>query len=81
MSAVNCPYDGNFCQKKQMHFDAWQKITVQTDGMAFQLNPDMFAGCPVANPQELANSCDRYRRSLLVIKNTEQSLALSNERQ
>ena len=67
MSATHCPYDGDFCQKKQLHFEAWQKAVLQSGGLVFQLNPEMFSGCSIEQSSERENICDRYRRYLFII--------------
>jgi len=70
MSATHCPFDGDLCEKKQRHFDAWQKVIVQSNSMVFQLNPDMFADCVIDSEEEREKVCDRYRRYLFIVKKT-----------
>ncbi|MBR4507221.1 MAG: hypothetical protein IKP24_01670 [Alphaproteobacteria bacterium] len=69
MSATNCPYDGDFCQKKDAKFNAWQKVVIQSDGMVFKINPDMFAGCAIDSEEERKKICDRYQRYLFITNN------------
>ena len=68
MSAIHCPFDGDLCQKKQLRFNAWQKAIIQTEGMVFQLNPDMFADCAIDSVEEREKICERYKRYLFSIR-------------
>lgn len=70
MSVINCPFDGDFCQQKQSRFDSWQRVIIQTDGMAFQINPDMFADCPIESEEERKKNCTRYQRYLFILSKT-----------
>ena len=69
MSVTNCPFDGDFCQKKQLRFDSWQKVIIQNDGMVFQINPNMFADCPIETESDRKQICERYQRYLFVVRN------------
>ena len=69
MSAINCPFDGDFCQKKDVRFHTWQKTILQTDGVVFQINPDMFADCTIEDEKEREKNCTRYQRYLFFENN------------
>lgn len=71
MSAVNCPFDGDFCRSKQLRFDAWQRAISQNNGIPFQINPDMFENCPIESEEERKKICERYQRYLFVLGNTQ----------
>lgn len=75
MSATHCPFDGDVCQKKQLRFNAWQKAIIQNNGIAFQINPDMFADCAIDSAEEREKLCERYQRYLFIVKNTQNNLA------
>ena len=80
MSAINCPFDGDFCQRKQHRFNAWQKVIIQNDSMVFQLNPDMFADCAISSVEEREKICERYKRYLFVIRNTNKEQTQGNHK-
>lgn len=42
---------------------------MQTDGIVFQISPDAFADCPISNPEERKQVCERYRGCLVAINN------------
>lgn len=69
MSINTCPYDGNRCQKMESRFYAWQKVVLQTEGIVFQINPDMFAGCAIDSEEERKKTCERYQRYLFITNN------------
>ena len=69
MSINTCPYDGNRCQKMESRFNAWQKFVLQTEGIVFQINPDMFAGCAIDSEEERKKTCERYQRYLFITNN------------
>lgn len=59
MSNVNCPYDNQYCQKKDQIFSGWIKI-VTNYTMPQPINPDDFSGCPevktcARHPEFLSN--------------------------
>lgn len=74
MSVTHCPFDGDPCQKKQQRFDAWQKVIIQNDSMVFKLNPDMFADCAINSAEEREQACERYKRYLFIIGNTNKEI-------
>lgn len=73
MSATNCPYDGDFCQKKEIRFNTWQKVIIQNNNMAFQINPDLFANCTIDDDKERKKICERYQRYLFITNNVKGS--------
>lgn len=59
MSNVNCPYDNQYCQKKDQIFSGWVKI-VTNYTIPQPINPDTFSGCPggktcARHPEFLSN--------------------------
>lgn len=74
MSVINCPFDGNFCQKKQTLFDSWQKVIASNGGLGPKISPDLFAECPVKSSTDRAVICARYQQCV----NLSQNLVKSN---
>ena len=70
MSINLCPYDGNFCQKMEARFDAWQKVILQSEGIVVRMNPDVFAHCPEERAQDRIKNCERYYGYLIAMRNT-----------
>ena len=69
MSDIKCPFDGDFCQKKQERFDEWKRF-VFSRGVTLCTESNMFDGCPMENsPLENIKNCERYRRYLYIINN------------
>ncbi len=71
MSDTTCPFDGDFCQKKQERFDEWKRFVFnpQNAHLTFTTNKDMFSNCPIKHETERKETCERYRRYLFIVKN------------
>lgn len=69
MSDVTCPFDGDFCQKKQDRFDEWKNFTFnpQNAHLTFTTNKDMFSNCPIKHETERKEICERYRRYCTIV--------------
>lgn len=79
MSDVNCPFDGDFCQRKQDQFDEWSKFVFKTQSIVFQTNGKIFADCPETNNIARKDMCNRYRRYLFIVENVKKELQKQNE--
>ncbi|MBR5625851.1 MAG: hypothetical protein IKW67_03675 [Alphaproteobacteria bacterium] len=57
-----CPYDGDFCQKKDDRFQAWREAVEYAAknqiNQTFFTSQDMFAKCPLEHMAD----CERYLR-------------------
>lgn len=79
MSDVNCPFDGDFCQRKQDQFDEWSKFVFKTQSAVFQTNGKKFADCPEKNDVARRDMCNRYCRYLFIVENVKKELQKQNE--
>lgn len=69
MNSTNCPFDGDFCEKKQARLDEWRERCLRNPqpyytNMSCQ---DMFAGCPIKHDQERNDACERFRRYIFIV--------------
>ena len=74
---MNCPFDGDFCMKKQNRFDEYRMAAFDND-CSFEMNWETFDACPTLLHEERAANCARYRRYLFIVNKIKQELA--NER-
>lgn len=68
MSNVNCPYDSQYCQKKDQIFSGWVEI-VTNYTIPQPINPDTFSGCAIGSEEERKKTCERYQRYLFITNN------------
>lgn len=71
MSDTTCPFDGDFCQKKQDRLNDFHRLFLHNPNLdvKFRSTADMFWDCPVKHPKEREDICERYRRYLFIVKN------------
>ena len=80
MPDTTCPFDGDFCQKKQDRLDEWKRFCLRITDQNIHISStmEMFADCPIKHKEELKDVCDRYRRYCYIVNKTmdgvEQSL-------
>lgn len=81
MSDTTCPFDGDFCEKKQIMVDEWRKRCLQSPQPYYNFVPlnKMFADCPIRHEEERKEICERYRRYLFIVENIKKELAKQHE--
>lgn len=77
MSDVNCPFDGDFCQRKQNRLNDFHRMFLHNPNLDinFRSTADMFWDCPIKHFEERKEICNRYRRYLFVVENVKKELA------
>lgn len=79
MSDIKCPFDGDFCQKKQERFDEWKQFVFSNPHLVHKTTGNMFADCPIKHSEERKEICERYRRYCFIVQKVlegvQQSLA------
>ena len=81
MSDVTCPYDGDFCEKKQERIDEWRKrclLNPQPYSVFIPRNK-LFVNCPIPHIDEHPDICDRYRRYLFIVEKIKAELEKQHE--
>lgn len=81
MSDTTCPFDGDFCEKKQTRVDEWRERCLQNPQSysVFIPRDKMFADCPIKHEEERKEICKRYRRYLFIVENVKKELTKQYE--
>ena len=76
MSDIDCPFDDDFCQRKQERLDDFYKMNVKNPdtNVKFRSTADMFWDCPIKHNQERTEICERYRRYLFIVDQVKQEI-------
>lgn len=76
MSDITCPFDGDFCQKKQDRLNEFHRMFLHNPNLDinFRSTMDMFWDCPIKHDQERAETCERYHRYLFIVENVKQEI-------
>ena len=69
MSDITCPFDDDFCQKKQDRLNEWKKFVLKNSNtnINFRTTLDMFWDCPIKHLEEREETCERYRRYCTIV--------------
>ena len=70
MSDVMCPFDDDFCQKKQDRFDEWKQFFFKNPHLVHRTTNNMFADCPIKYAEERKETCERYSRYCRIVDKT-----------
>lgn len=69
--SVKCPFDGDFCQKKEDRFKAWTAAVEYAAenrlNWTFIVSDETFAGCPLSLREQTA--CKRFIRYVNIATN------------
>ena len=64
----NCPFDGDFCYKKQQFLNEWREFCARNCVRNFVMTYEkILPDCPVEYDQEREQNCQRYRRYLFIM--------------
>lgn len=72
MSNTTCPFDHEFCQKMQDRFNEWKQFVFNNPNMVNHTSGNMFLDCPIKHIEERKEICERYRKFLVINKNTKE---------
>ena len=68
MSDIKCPYDGDFCRKKQDILDRCANYTIGSIYPGFAKCSSDFSICPIADDKSRRFDCARFRRYEYIVQ-------------
>lgn len=72
--SVNCPFDGDFCQKKEERFNRWKSAVEYAAenhlNLTFIVSDETFVGCPLSLREQAV--CKRFVRYVNITSSMKQ---------